>query len=186
MTKLLVERKVEIPENCEVVLKDKIFTLTGPRGTSVHDCSKYTMSFSIEDNHIVTRLWHGKRKHAALVNTITSLLRNGMTAVTKGFVYVMKAVHKHFSINFEVKEDGKLLLVKNFMGEKNVRKYRMRGTATVRILQDRKSCIAIEGSSLPDVSQTAGDISNLCRPKKLDPRVFLDGIFVIEKGTITE
>ncbi|EOB11752.1 60S ribosomal protein L9, partial [Nosema bombycis CQ1] len=55
MTKLLVEKRIEIPENCEATLKGKTFTFTGEKGTSVHDCSKYNMTFSIEDNKIVTK-----------------------------------------------------------------------------------------------------------------------------------
>ncbi|EQB60128.1 60s ribosomal protein l9 [Vairimorpha apis BRL 01] len=186
MTRILTERKVQIPEDCQVELIDKKFTFTGPKGKLVHDCTPYLMSFSIEENEIVIRLWHAKRKVIALATTVASLLRNSVIAVTKGFKYVMKAVNKHFSINFEIKENGKVLLVKNFMGEKNVREFRMRGQATVRLLDDKKGCVSIEGPSLPDVSQTAGDITNTCRAKKLDPRVFLDGIYVIEKGTMVE
>jgi large subunit ribosomal protein L9e len=186
MTRILTERKIAIPGECQVELNKKVFTLTGPKGKLVHDCSRYLMSFTVEDSELVIRLWHAKRKQIALATTVSSLLKNSITAVTKGFCYVMKAVHKHFSINFEIKEDGKLLVIKNFMGEKAPREFRMKGQARVRLLPDRKGCIAIEGPSLPDVSQTAGDITNTCRAKKLDPRVFLDGIYVVEKTTMNE
>ncbi|KAF5140007.1 60s ribosomal protein l9-b [Vairimorpha ceranae] len=186
MTRILTERKIAIPDECKVELNRKIFTFTGPKGSLVHDCTKYLMSFTVEENDIVIRLWHGKRKQIALATTVSSLLKNSITAVTKGFSYIMKAVHKHFSINFEIKEDGKLLVIKNFMGEKAPREFRMKGQAKVRVLTERKGCIAIEGPSLPDVSQTAGDITNTCRAKKLDPRVFLDGIYVVEKTTMVE
>ncbi|WUR05209.1 ribosomal protein uL6 [Vairimorpha necatrix] len=186
MTRILTERKISIPGECQVDLTKKCFTFTGPKGKLVHDCSKYLMYFTVEDSEIVIRLWHAKRKQIALATTVTSLLRNSITAVTKGFSYVMKAVHKHFSINFEIKENGKVLLIKNFMGEKAPREFRMKGQAVVKMLPERKGCISIEGPSLPDVSQTAGDITNACRAKKLDARLFLDGIYVVEKTTMVE
>lgn len=179
--KILVTRTVKVPENCTAKLEGKVFTFEGPRGSIVEDCTRHALTLDIHEGNVRIRLWNGKRKAAALAITVESLLRNAIKAVTAGFAYTLKAAYNHFSINMEVKEGGKVLLVKNFLGEKNIRKFTMRGVARVR-LHDEKDTIVIEGPSLPDVSQSAGTISNDCKAKNRDSRVFLDGIFVIERG----
>jgi large subunit ribosomal protein L6 len=42
--------------------------------------------------------------------------------------------------------------------------------------------VVVEGSDLNAVSQTAANIQNATRIKKKDQRVFLDGIYVFQKG----
>ncbi|ADM11073.2 60S ribosomal protein L9 [Encephalitozoon intestinalis ATCC 50506] len=179
--KILVTRTVKIPEGCIVKQEGKVFTFEGPKGRIVEDCTRHPLTFDIYEGNVRIRLWNGKRKAAALAITVESLLKNAVKAVTVGFAYTLKAAYNHFSINMEVKEDGKVLLVKNFLGEKNIKVFRMRGVARVR-LDERKDTIVIEGPSLPDVSQSAGTISNECKAKNRDSRVFLDGIFVTERG----
>ncbi|CAD25109.2 60S RIBOSOMAL PROTEIN L9 [Encephalitozoon cuniculi GB-M1] len=179
--RILVTRIVKVPEDCTATQEGKIFTFQGPKGSIVEDCTRHPLTFDIHEGNIRIRLWNGKRKAMALAITVESLLRNAIKAVTVGFAYTMKAVYNHFSINMEIKEDGKILLVKNFLGEKNVKRFRMRGAARVR-LDERKDTIVIEGPSLSDVSQSAGTITNECKAKNRDSRVFLDGIFVTERG----
>lgn len=181
--RILVTRTIKVPEGCSMRLDGKVFTFEGARGSVVEDCTRYPLTFDIYQDDIRMRLWHGKRKEAALILTVESLLKNAIKAATVGFAYTLKAVYNHFSINLEIREDGKVLLVKNFLGEKNIREFRMRGVARVR-LDERKDTFVIEGPSLKDVSQSAGTISNDCKPKNRDSRVFLDGLFVIERGVM--
>lgn len=181
--KVLVTRTVKIPEGCTVVQEGKVFVFEGQKGRVTEDCTRYPLTFDMYQDDIRIRLWHGSRKAVALAITVESLLKNAIKAATVGFAYVMKAVYNHFSINLEIQEDGKVLLVKNFLGEKSIRTFRMHGVARVK-LDERKDTFVIEGPSLKDVSQSAGTISNNCRPRKRDSRVFLDGLFVIERGTM--
>lgn len=185
MKKILITRTVKMPEDCTVSLDDAVFVFEGPKGRVVQDCSRFRLTFDIHDGSIRIRLWNGGRKDAALAITAESLLKNSIKAVTAGFSYTLKAVYNHFSINMEVQEEGKVLLVKNFLGEKSVRTFRMRGAARAR-LDERKDTVVIEGPSLPDVSQSAGTVSNDCRAKNRDSRIFLDGLFVIERGVMAK
>jgi large subunit ribosomal protein L9e len=181
--RILVTKMVKIPENCIVQQKGKVFMFQGPKGVVEEDCTRHMLTFDIYEGCIRIRLWNANKKAAAFATTVESLLRNCIKAVTVGFAFTMKAVYNHFSINLEVQENGRVLLVKNFLGEKNIKKFTMRGVAKVK-LGDAKDTLVIEGPSLPDVSQSAGTITNICKAKNRDSRIFLDGIFVIEKGVM--
>ena len=45
--------------------------------------------------------------------------------VTKGFEYKMRLVYAHFPINANITEDGGIVEVRNFLGEKRVRIVKM-------------------------------------------------------------
>jgi large subunit ribosomal protein L9e len=181
--RILYTKIVKVPENCEVSMSEKVFTFVGPKGRLVFDCTRFNFTFDFFEGSIRLRLWHGDRDQVSLLTTVESLIRNSITGVTRGFAYTMKAAYNHFSINFEIEEDGRVLVVRNFLGEKCPRRYRMRGDSTVK-LSDKKDTIIIEGPSLPDVSQSAGSIQNECRTRKLDSRIFLDGVYVTERGLV--
>ncbi len=42
--------------------------------------------------------------------------------------------------------------------------------------------VLVKGINIADVSQTAANIQQATRIKNKDPRIFLDGIYVFEKG----
>jgi large subunit ribosomal protein L9e len=183
--KILHTKIVKVPEECEASLSGKIFTFRGPMGELVFDCTRFNFTFDFLDGHIRIRVWHAGVDQASLVKTVESLIRNCVTGVCKGFSYTLKAAYNHFTINFEIEENGKVLVIRNFLGEKNPRRYRMLGGAKVR-MSDQKDMIVVEGVSLPDVSQSAGAIQNACKARRLDSRVFLDGVYVIERGLIAQ
>lgn len=45
--------------------------------------------------------------------------------VTKGFEYKMRLVYAHFPINANITEEGSIVEVRNFLGEKRVRIVKM-------------------------------------------------------------
>ncbi|TRY96811.1 hypothetical protein DNTS_016310 [Danionella cerebrum] len=103
--------------------------------------------------------WWGNRKELATVRTICSHVQNMIKGVTLGFRYRMRSVYAHFPINVVVQEAGALVEIRNFLGEKYIRRVRMRQAALI---------------------QQATTVKNK------DIRKFLDGIYVSEKGTVVE
>merc|ERR1719490_53231 len=57
--------------------------------------------------------------------TVCSHIKNLCNGVTKGYKYKMRAVYAHFPINCAISEGGTLVEVRNFLGEKFVRRVRM-------------------------------------------------------------
>lgn len=72
------------------------------------------------------------------------------------------------------------------MGEKLVRHVKMAPGVTVEPSKGVKDQIELSGESLENVSQSAADIQQICRVRNKDIRKFLDGLYVSERGHITE
>ena len=77
-------------------------------------------------------------------------------------------------------------IIRNFLGEKIVRRVSMKKGVDVEASKGVKDQIEITGNSLEDVSQSAADIQQICRVRNKDIRKFLDGLYVSEKGNIIE
>ena len=103
--------------------------------------------------------------------------------VTKGFQYKMRSAYAHFPINVSIVDNKKTIEIRNFIGEKIVRRVPMLEGVTVE-LTDQKDEIVLRGINLQNVSQSAATIQNLTKVKNKDIRKFLDGIYVSERATI--
>jgi len=106
--------------------------------------------------------------------------------VTKGFRYKMRAVYAHFPINCIIQDNGSAVEIRNFLGEKVVRNVKMLEGVTVYESKAQKDELILEGTDVQNVSQSAASIHGVCRVRNKDIRKFLDGIYVSEKGTISE
>jgi len=89
----------------------------------------------------------------------------------------MKTVYSHFPI--QVKTEGNQVLIANFLGEKKTRKANIRGNSKVTIKGDQ---VIINGINREDVGQTAANIRMATKIKRFDPRVFQDGIYLVESS----
>ena len=82
-------------------------------------------------------------------------------------------------------DDGATVEVRNFLGEKYVRRVSM--SAGVKCVQTgQKDEIAVEGNDLELVSQSAAQIQQCVLVKNKDIRKFLDGIYVSDKESIED
>jgi large subunit ribosomal protein L6 len=100
-----------------------------------------------------------------------------ITGVTKGYEYKMKMVYSHFPI--QLKAEGNLLLIGNFLGEKKSRKANILGNTKVTIKGDQ---VIINGINKEDVGQTAANIQQATKIRRFDPRVFQDGVYLVERS----
>ena len=183
MTKYLFKNEViSIPNGCEVTMKDKVFTFKGPLGEQSYDASRFNFTFILENNQIEIQSWHGNQKKNDLLYTVASHLKNNAKGVITGYRFVVNAIYLKFTIQMVVEKDKKEIIVKNYYGNKQPKIFPIIGNTTATIGED-KDILIIEGINLEDVSQTAANIENWTRKMKMyDPRVFLDGIFIIERG----
>ncbi|KAI7573392.1 hypothetical protein KC346_g20330, partial [Hortaea werneckii] len=122
--------------------------------------------------------------------TVRTIINNMIIGVTKGFKYKMRYVYAHFPINVNLdknKETGLYEVeIRNFLGEKLVRRVTMRPGVEVVASANQKDQIELSGNDLENVSQCAADIQQICRVRNKDIRKFLDGLYVSERGNIVE
>jgi len=172
-----VSKILQIPEDVEVALEGKKVTVKGALGTLTRDFSYAPISMELQGKTL--RIWANwpRKKESALVGTVYAHIANMITGVRKGFTYKLKIVFSHFPIS--VKVQGKTVLIENFTGERNPRKAKIVGNANVKVSGDD---IIVQGINLEDVSQTAANIEQATKVKRKDPRIFLDGIYLYERG----
>lgn len=169
----------------DVSIKARSFVVTGPRGTLSRVMRHVQADIrKVEDGRLRVDVWHGNRKDVAKINTVCSILKNMITGVTRGFRYKLRFVYAHFPINVTCSDDKKSCEIRNFLGEKRVRKVDMTGDVICYRSQDVKDELIVEGSDVEQVSQCAAMVHHVCLVKKKDIRKFLDGIYVSHKGHI--
>ncbi|KAM0245238.1 hypothetical protein ACHAQJ_010617 [Trichoderma viride] len=182
---------LEIPEGVKVNIKTRIVTVEGPRGKLVKNLGHLAVNFGHpKKNTISIEIHHGNRKNVATLRTVRSIIDNLITGVTKGFKYKMRYVYAHFPINVNLDKNNESGLfeveIRNFIGEKIVRRVTMHEGVDVEISKSQKDELILSGNSLENVSQSAADIQQICRVRNKDIRKFLDGLYVSEKGNVVE
>lgn len=185
MVEFYTERSVAVPEGCQVTINDRFVRIEYEGKKIERNFSHLLVTIDLFENKIRLRLWNGRRQERAKLITCSSHIKNMILGVTKGFEYVLTAAYVHFPIAFEIKDDGKCLVVKNFLGEKTARIFKMRGDSIVKVGND-KDTVVITGTNIEDVSQSAGNVQRNCVPKNFDIRKFMDGVYVSQKAVIEQ
>jgi large subunit ribosomal protein L9e len=186
---------IPIPDEVKVEIKSRVVTVTGPRGSLTKSFKHVDLEMrqiKISEGKLKGRqgievtLWNVGRKHAACLRTTLSHLANLMKGVTLGFRYKMRLVYAHFPINVIVGDDKRSVDIRNFLGEKVVRVVKMLDGVTIQLSTAQKDELILEGNSVENVSQSAAQIRQSVLVKNKDIRMFLDGIYVSEKGNIVQ
>lgn len=193
LTSFLVATLVEVEVNARKI------KVTGPKGTLERDFKHISMDLRIVDadaigevdpedeeaakkKYIKVDLWFANRKQLACVRTVCSHIDNLFVGVKQGFLYKMRFVYSHFPINVTLTNN--VVEIRNFLGEKRVRKVElMPGVEYVRTASV-KDQIELSGIDIANVSLTAAKIQQATNIRHKDLRKFLDGIYVSEKGPI--
>lgn len=187
MKTILTTDTIDVPEGVTISMKSRVITVTGPRGALTRSFKHVNLSFTpIGDpvKKLKVDLWFGKKKQIATINTICSHIKNMITGVTKGFIYKMRFVYAHFPINVAM-EKG-VVEIRNFLGEKRVRRVKvLPGVEYVRT-KDVKDQIELIGNDLTAVSLQAAQIWGATRVRNKDIRKFLDGIYVSDTGNVVQ
>lgn len=167
-----------------IELHGRKLKVSGPRGTLERNFSFIPLEISrASKTQLKVTVWFGNHKHLACIRTICTHIQNMIKGVTKGFQYKMRSAYAHFPINLSIVDNKKCIEIRNFIGEKIVRRVPMLEGVTVE-LTDQKDEIVLRGIDLQNVSQSAATIQNITKVKNKDIRMFLDGIYVSERATI--
>ncbi|KAH6559547.1 hypothetical protein KP509_1Z004300 [Ceratopteris richardii] len=187
MKTILAEDSIDIPDDVKVEMKAKQIRVTGPRGQLTRDFKHLNLDFQIIEGgkKLKVEAWFGSRKTMAAIRTALSHVQNLITGVTKGYRYKMRFVYAHFPINAIISSSNDNIEIRNFLGEKRVRKVDMLEGVSVTRSEKVKDELIVEGNDIELVSRSCALINQKCHVKKKDIRKFLDGIYVSEKGTIS-
>ncbi|XP_024367852.1 large ribosomal subunit protein uL6 [Physcomitrium patens] len=186
MKTILSTQTMDLPEGVKVEIKAKQIRVSGPRGTLTRNFKHLNLDFQLQEGgrKLQVDAWFGTRKTMAAIRTAISHINNLITGVTKGYRYKMRFVYAHFPINASIGGDKDNIEIRNFLGEKKVRKVDMLQGVTVTRSEKVKDELVLEGNDIELVSRSCALINQKCHVKKKDIRKFLDGVYVSDKGTM--
>ena len=112
---------------------------------------------------------------------MSALIKNMINGVTKGFRYKMRLVHAHFPIKTEIPNDAKSIILRNFLGGKQDKIIKCKQGVTIKIDDEIKDMLIINGIDNANVSLTAALINQSVTTGRKDNRKFLDGIYIQDR-----
>ncbi|MGA7923275.1 MAG: 50S ribosomal protein L6 [Thermoplasmata archaeon] len=118
-----------------------------------------------------------RKRSQALLHTWERHIANLVTGVSVGFEARMKVVAAHFPMKVSVKDNS--LLIENFLGEKFPRTAPLVKGVSAKVEGD---IVLLSGHDVEEVGQSAANIERATHIRDYDPRVFQDGIYIIEKA----
>ncbi|MDG6244391.1 MAG: 50S ribosomal protein L6 [Methanolobus sp.] len=171
-----IKKIIQIPEGVTVTFLGRLLTASGPKGKNERSFWYPGITIEIAGSEIIVDSAVTKKTQKAMVGTFASHIDNMIRGVTEGFEYRMKVVYAHFPMQLKV--EGRRLVIGNFLGEKKARTANILGETAVKTTADE---VVVTGLNKEDVGQTAANIEQATRIKRFDPRVFQDGIYIVEK-----
>jgi len=188
MKTLESSKTVTIPDGVTISVKSRLVTVVGSRGTLTRSFKHQNVDMKVVGSKgkkkLIVSVYFANRKQIACIRTITSHVQNMVTGVTKGFEYKMRLVYAHFPINVVTANEGKELEIRNFLGEKVVRKVEMLAGVKVERSEKTKDEIVLVGNNIELVSQSAANVQQSVKVYDKDIRKFLDGIYVSERHVL--
>ncbi|MQK21705.1 50S ribosomal protein L6, partial [Escherichia coli] len=157
MKTILSSETMNIPDGVSIKVHAKVIEVEGPRGKLVRDFKHLNLDFQLitdEDGKRELKIdaWFGSRKTSAAIRTALSHVENLITGVTKGYRYKMRFVYAHFPINASITNDHKGIEIRNFLGEKKVRKVDMLEGVSVLRSEKVKDELVLDGNDIELVS----------------------------------
>ena len=174
---MAITRQVEIPPGVDVTLEGSVLKVSGPKGTLARDMRFPQIDLKVEGGEVIVSTTSDKKRFLAMTGTIEAHAKNMLRGVTDGYEYRMKVVYSHFPI--QLKLQGNRLEINNFLGEKQPRVAKIIEGVTVKIGNDEVTRTGIDKEK---VGNTAANIEHATRITKRDPRVFQDGVYIIERA----
>ncbi len=174
---------VPIPTGVRVVAHDRTLEAKGPLGSVTRPFPSDLFRVEMAADQVkLTLVLPPERKQArALLGTWVAHVRNLTLGVSRGVEARMKSVAAHFPMKVQAKEGE--IQIENFLGEKYPRTARL--VAGVSAAVDGEF-VTLSGTDIERVGQSAANIERATRIRNYDPRVFQDGIYLVQRAHIKE
>ncbi|PRD33153.1 UNVERIFIED_CONTAM: 60S ribosomal protein L9 [Trichonephila clavipes] len=155
MKTILSSQTVVIPNDVDAKVVSRVVVIKGPRGMLKRSFKHVQVDMQVvEKNKLVVQKWFGIRKELATVRTVCSHIENMIKGVTLGYRYKMRSVYAHFPINIVTSKDGSLVEIRNFLGEKIIRRVNMLPGVVCQNSTAQKDELILEGNDIELVSQS--------------------------------
>ncbi|XP_061356645.1 large ribosomal subunit protein uL6 isoform X1 [Gastrolobium bilobum] len=166
MKTILSSETMNIPDGVSIKVHAKVIEVEGPRGKLVRDFKHLNLDFELitDDNgqkKLKIEAWFGSRKTSASIRTALSHVGNLITGVTKGYRYKMRFVYAHFPINASITNSNSSIEIRNFLGEKKVRKVDMLAGVSVVRSEKVKDELVLDGNDIELVSRSCALINQV-------------------------
>ncbi len=182
---ILMEDRVPIKDEVEVEVsraKDKryLVTVKGPKGEVTKEFYYPDVYIWVEDDEVVIAATRNTRRHKAIIGMIKSYVQNMQKGVTEGHEYKLKLVYSHFPPEVKVDQEKGVVYIENFLGENVPRVAKIVDPENTEVIVQGQDII-VRGIDKEAVGQTAANLEQATKIKDKDPRVFQDGIYIVEK-----
>ena len=173
----------EIPKGVSFTVDGRTLRAKGRLGTIVRPFPSDAIVLDVKGTAVALelRLPSHRRRSQALLRTWAAHVANIAGGLTQGVEARLKVVAAHFPMKVQVR--GEEVLIENFLGEKHPR--------STHLLPGTKGAVegeflTITGYDMEQVGQSAANVERATRIRDYDPRVFQDGIYLIERAHLKE
>lgn len=177
------DASIELPGGVHLAVEGRTLTAKGPLGTVRRPFPSDSLRLVGAEGTVRLELLlpPNRKGSRALLGTWVSHVTNLGAGLTRGVEARLKVVAAHFPMKVAVK--GTELVIENFLGEKHPRSTRL--VAGTKAEVDGEF-VVIQGCDLEQVGQSAANIERVTRIRDYDPRVFQDGIYLVERAHVKE
>lgn len=177
------EVTVALPGGAKLRVQGRTITAEGPLGTVQRPFPGDVLGFSVKGDQatLTLKIPPNRKRAKALLHTWERHVGNLAGGVTRGFRARMKVVAAHFPMKVAVKDSS--LVIENFLGEKYPRTAPLVPGVTATVDGE---FVVLTGNDVELVGQSAANIERTTKIRDYDPRVFQDGIYIIERAALTE
>ncbi len=180
-----IDYSIPIPEGVNVTIDRRIVKVAGPKGELTRELWYPGLHIDVAETDngpaVVIKSDSSRKNIKAMAGTYRSHINNMIIGTNEGFFYKLKVLHAHFPMQVALTKEGNALSISNFLGERKPRVARVMKGVNVEI-RGKGAEIVITGIDKEAVGQTTANIEQTTRIKGYDPRVFQDGIYLVEKG----
>jgi large subunit ribosomal protein L6 len=174
---------IDVPKGVTFTLTGRRLHAKGPLGAVDRPFPSDALELKTASGKvtITLRLPAHRKRSQALLKTWAAHLKNLAGSLTLGVEARLKVVAAHFPMKVQVKENH--ILIENFLGEKHPRSSDLLPGTSARVEGDY---LILSGYDVEQVGQSAANIERASRIREYDPRVFQDGIYLVDRAHLKE
>ena len=175
--------EIAVPNGVSFKLDGRTLTAKGPLGRIQRPFPADVLHLSVRGSTATLELGlpPERKRSRALLRTWVAHLTNIGGGLTKGVEARLKVVAAHFPMKVSVK--GEDLVIENFLGEKYPRTAHLVSGTTARVDGE---FVIVEGFDVENVGASAAAIERTTHIRDYDPRVFQDGIYLVDRAHLKE